>query len=45
MVDADRPEAHLNLGLLDLRRRKLTEAEEEHRTALRLDPDFRPGPR
>jgi hypothetical protein len=26
MVDAERPEAHLELGLLDLRRRQLTEA-------------------
>ena len=26
MVDADRPEAHLNLGLLDLRRRQMPEA-------------------
>jgi Tfp pilus assembly protein PilF len=43
MVDADRPEAHLNLGLLDLRRRNLTEAEEEYRTALRLDPIFVPA--
>jgi hypothetical protein len=36
MVDADRPEAHLNLALLDLRRRRLTEAEAEYRTASRL---------
>jgi tetratricopeptide (TPR) repeat protein len=43
MVDADRPEAHLNLGLLDLRRRQLTEAEAEYRTALRLDPNFVPA--
>ena len=43
MVDADRPEAHLNLGLLDFRRRKLTEAQEEYRTALRLDPIFVPA--
>jgi tetratricopeptide (TPR) repeat protein len=42
-VDADRPEAHLNLGLLDLRRRQLTEAEREYRTALRLDPNFVPA--
>jgi hypothetical protein len=27
MVDEERPEAHLNLGLLDMRRRNLTEAE------------------
>ena len=43
MVDADRPEAHLNLGLLDLRRRELPEAEAEYRTALRLDPNFVPA--
>ncbi|MGA7264236.1 MAG: tetratricopeptide repeat protein [Stellaceae bacterium] len=42
-VDADRPEAHLNLGLLDLRRRELPEAEAEYRTALRLDPAFVPA--
>jgi predicted CXXCH cytochrome family protein len=43
IVDADRPEAHLNLGLLDLRRRQPTEAEAEYRTALRLDPNFVPA--
>ena len=43
MVDADRPEAHLNLGLLDLRRRQLDEAEAEYHTALRLDPNFVPA--
>jgi predicted CXXCH cytochrome family protein len=43
MVDADRPEAHLNLGLLDLRRRQMREAEAEYRTALRLDPSFVPA--
>jgi Flp pilus assembly protein TadD len=43
MVDADRPEAHLNLGLLDLRRQRPTDAEVEYRTALRLDPNFIPG--
>jgi HEAT repeat protein len=31
IVDADRPEAHLNLGLLDLRRQQLTHAEAEYR--------------
>jgi tetratricopeptide (TPR) repeat protein len=43
MVDADRPEAHLNLGLLDLRRRRMSDAETEYRTALRLDPGFVPA--
>jgi Tfp pilus assembly protein PilF len=43
MVDADRPEAHLNLGLLDLRHQDPTGAEAEYRTALRLDPSFVPA--
>ncbi len=43
LVDADRPEAHLNLGLLDTRRRQPAEAEAEYRTALRLDPAFVPA--
>jgi Tfp pilus assembly protein PilF len=43
MVDAERPEAHLNLGLLHMRRRNLAEAETEYRTALRLDPAFVPA--
>ena len=43
MIDADRPEAHLNLGLLKTRRQQLNEAEAEYRTALRLDPKFVPA--
>ncbi len=43
MVDADRPEAHLNLGLLDLRRQLPAEAEAEYSAALRLDPAFVPA--
>jgi Flp pilus assembly protein TadD len=43
MIDADRPEAHLNLGLLKTRRQQLSEAEAEYRTALRLDPTFVPA--
>ena len=43
MVDAERPETHLNLGLLDMRRRQLPEAETEYRTALRLDANFVPA--
>jgi Tfp pilus assembly protein PilF len=43
MADADRPEAHLNLGLLHLRRQLPAEAEAEYRTALRLDRDFVPA--
>ena len=43
MIDADRPESHLNLGLLKTRRQQLNEAETEYRTALRLDPGFVPA--
>jgi predicted CXXCH cytochrome family protein len=43
LVDADRPETHLDLGLLDMRHRNLAEAEREYRTALRLDPAFVPA--
>jgi tetratricopeptide (TPR) repeat protein len=43
MIDADRPEAHLNLGLLEARRRRPAEAEAQYRTALRLDPRFVPA--
>jgi Tfp pilus assembly protein PilF len=42
-VSADRPETHLNLGLLDLRQRQLDQADAEYRTALRLDPKFVPA--
>jgi Flp pilus assembly protein TadD len=43
MVDADRPEAHLNLGLIEARRRRPAEAEAQYETALRLDPRFVPA--
>ena len=43
MIDADRPESHLNLGLMKTRRHQLDEAEAEYRTALRLDPKFVPA--
>jgi tetratricopeptide (TPR) repeat protein len=42
-LDADRPEAHLNLGLLFLRERKIDRAEVELKTALSLDPSFGPA--
>src|SRR5215472_14166780 len=42
-VDADRPEAHLNLGLLEMRRGDAAKADSEYRTALRLDPSFVPA--
>ncbi|MGC2199570.1 MAG: tetratricopeptide repeat protein, partial [Stellaceae bacterium] len=43
LVDVERPEVHLNIGLLDLRRQEPSEAEKEYRTALRLDPAFVPA--
>ena len=43
MIDADRPEAHLNLGLLDVRQGRPTEAEAQYETALRLDSAFVPA--
>ena len=43
MIDADRPEAHLNLGLLETKLRHPSEAESQYQTALRLDPNFTPA--
>jgi Flp pilus assembly protein TadD len=43
MIDTDRPEAHLNLGLLETRLRHPSEAEKQYRTALRLDQNFTPA--
>lgn len=43
MTDADRPEAHLNLGLLETRLRHSAEADAQYQTALRLDPNFTPA--
>ena len=43
LIDTDRPETHLNLGLVKMRRKQLNEAEAEYRTALRLDPKFVPA--
>jgi predicted CXXCH cytochrome family protein len=43
LVNADRPETHLNLGLLDTRRARPNDAEAEYNTALRLDPNFVPA--
>ncbi len=42
-LNADRPEAHMNLGLLYVRQNHLEQAEEELKTALSLDPSFAPG--
>ncbi len=43
MIDTDRPEAHLNLGLLETKLRRPSEAENQYQTALRLDPNFTPA--
>jgi predicted CXXCH cytochrome family protein len=42
-LNADRPEAHMNLGLLYARQNHLDKAEAELKTALSLDPGFAPG--
>src|SRR5208337_3833094 len=42
-LSADRPEAHLNLGLLYERRQLADQADAEYQTALRLDPKFVPA--
>jgi Flp pilus assembly protein TadD len=41
-LNADRPEAHLNLGVLQAQLNKPLEAEQAYRTALRIDPSFAP---
>jgi Flp pilus assembly protein TadD len=42
-LNADRPEAHLNLGLLYARENHFDKAEVELKTALSLDPSFAPA--
>lgn len=42
-ANADRPEAHINLGLFYTERRDPVRAEAEYRAALVLAPDFVPG--
>jgi tetratricopeptide (TPR) repeat protein len=42
-VNADRPEAHVNLGLLHARFGELAEARSEYETALRIGPWFVPA--
>jgi predicted CXXCH cytochrome family protein len=42
-LNADRPEAHLNLGLLYTEQDHFTKAEAELKTALSLDPTFAPA--
>jgi Flp pilus assembly protein TadD len=43
MVNADWPEAHMNLGVLYAERGDIEKAESSYRKALRLDPDFSGG--
>jgi predicted CXXCH cytochrome family protein len=43
LVNDDRPETHLNLGLLNTRRARPAEADAAYHTALRLDPNFVPA--
>ncbi|HSE13681.1 MAG TPA: tetratricopeptide repeat protein, partial [Rudaea sp.] len=42
-ANADRPEAHMNLGLFYVERRDPQQAETEYRAALALQPDFVPA--
>ncbi len=42
-LDADRPEAHMNLGLLYAREKHFDQAEAELKTALSLDSSFAPA--
>jgi tetratricopeptide (TPR) repeat protein len=42
-INADRAEAHLNLGLLYTRSDRFAKAEEEYRQALTLEPTFAPA--
>ncbi|NVZ11194.1 tetratricopeptide repeat protein [Allochromatium humboldtianum] len=43
LANAERPESHLNLGLLDSALGQPEAAEQAYRTALRLDPNFAPA--
>ncbi|MCK7582178.1 MAG: tetratricopeptide repeat protein [Chromatiales bacterium] len=43
LANAERPESHLNLGLLDSALQRPEAAEQAYRTALRLDPNFAPA--
>jgi len=43
LANADRPEAHLNIGLLYARIGRFGEAETEYKTAIRLQPSFIPA--
>jgi tetratricopeptide (TPR) repeat protein len=43
LANAERPESHLNLGLLDSALQRPEAADQAYRTALRLDPNFAPA--
>jgi predicted CXXCH cytochrome family protein len=43
LANADRPESHLNLGILAIKLGRLTEAEQAFQTAIRLRPQFVPA--
>jgi tetratricopeptide (TPR) repeat protein len=43
LTNADRPEAHLNIGLLYAQIERLDEAESEYQTAIKLQPSFVPA--
>ena len=43
LANAERPEAHINLGLFYIERREPLQAEAAYRAALALDPRFVPG--
>jgi len=42
-VNADRPESHLNLGLIAAAQGEAAEAESAYREAIRIDPEFAPA--
>lgn len=42
-LNADRPEAHMNLGLLYKKENRASQAEEQFKTAMLLDPAFAPA--
>jgi Flp pilus assembly protein TadD len=42
-LNADRPEAHINLGLLFTKEKRFAKAEAEYRNALQIDPAFAPA--
>lgn len=43
LASAERPESHVNLGSLYVQMSRLTDAQDELQTALRLDPNFVPA--